>query len=294
MCNIKNTDIQTHGAWIVYLHTNLINNKKYIGITSQTPQKRWRNGLGYKDGVFRLAIDKYGWENFSHEILFSGLSETEAKNKEIELISLYNTTDRNYGYNRTKGGDGAAGIEVSEDTREKMSKSHLGKRHSDATKEKISNAAKGNKKWSGKKHTYETKNKMSNVRKEYYKKHPVSFEEKVLRSERAKEAYVNNPELSKNISQKRKQYFIDNPNARRELSLLKIEYYKNNPEARKRISKQHKKPVDMFCVDGTFIKTFDSLTNAKLETGIDRSSIARVCNGKQRTAGGYLWKYYIN
>ena len=46
----------------VYIHTNKINNKKYIGITCQNPSKRWRNGNGYKNGYFAKAIKKYGWD----------------------------------------------------------------------------------------------------------------------------------------------------------------------------------------------------------------------------------------
>lgn len=52
--------------WTVYVHTNLINGKKYIGITSMSPEKRWRNGTGYTCGAFKSAIAKYGWDGFSH------------------------------------------------------------------------------------------------------------------------------------------------------------------------------------------------------------------------------------
>lgn len=52
--------------WYVYMHTNKINNKKYIGITGlKRYWDRWRSdGSGYKTQVFGRAIDKYGWENF--------------------------------------------------------------------------------------------------------------------------------------------------------------------------------------------------------------------------------------
>ena len=37
------------------------NNKKYIGITKQTPEKRWENGKGYKhNNYIQNAINKYG------------------------------------------------------------------------------------------------------------------------------------------------------------------------------------------------------------------------------------------
>ena len=92
--------------WQVYIHINKINNKKYIGITSEKdPNKRWKNGLGYKRQIFYKAIQKYGWDNFQHKILFTNLTEQQAKQKEIELIALYNTNNSLYGYNQTKGSD---------------------------------------------------------------------------------------------------------------------------------------------------------------------------------------------
>ena len=66
-------------TWIVYKHYNLINGEVYIGITSQKPEDRWSKGLGYYNHKkFYAAIKKYGWDNFSHEILFTGLSEEQA------------------------------------------------------------------------------------------------------------------------------------------------------------------------------------------------------------------------
>lgn len=89
----------------VYYHKNKINNKYYIGITKQNVNKRWgKNGKNYYTQYFGYAIQKYGWDNFEHGILFDNLTETEAKNKEIELIKKYNSLHPN-GYNLTVGGD---------------------------------------------------------------------------------------------------------------------------------------------------------------------------------------------
>jgi hypothetical protein len=103
-------------TFYVYVHTNKVNNKKYFGITCQAPQKRWgKDGCNYlrqyKNGkymhaAFACAILKYGWAGFCHEILFEGLSETEAKRIEKDLIAKYNTTHSDFGYNLTLGGDG--------------------------------------------------------------------------------------------------------------------------------------------------------------------------------------------
>ena len=91
----------------VYMHINKVNNKKYIGITGQERiQDRWRSdGSGYKTQVFGRAIEKYGWDNFDHIILDEKLSDVEALEKEKHYIEKYNTTNPDYGYNISVGGD---------------------------------------------------------------------------------------------------------------------------------------------------------------------------------------------
>lgn len=111
--------------WIVYKHTNKINGKSYIGITSRKPEDRWgNNGRKYRglndSGCFYNAIRKYGWDNFTHNILFTGLNEEEAKLKEKEMISFYNSFAPN-GYNLTLGGEGTCGYIPDERFRKRRS-----------------------------------------------------------------------------------------------------------------------------------------------------------------------------
>ena len=111
--------------YTVYMHTNLINDKKYIGITQQVPEMRWKNGKGYKStSHFRKAIDKYGWDNFKHEILYTGLTAEEASLKEQELIKQYDTTNRLHGYNNSTGGEVSFTFTHSAEARRKMSETH--------------------------------------------------------------------------------------------------------------------------------------------------------------------------
>lgn len=96
--------------YCVYIHRNNINNKIYIGMTKDV-QTRWRNnGIAYKPygGVshFWEAIQKYGWNNFSHEILENNLSKEQAELKEQMYIFLWDSRNRECGYNIAEGGNG--------------------------------------------------------------------------------------------------------------------------------------------------------------------------------------------
>lgn len=132
---------ETENQYKVYKHTTP-SGKIYIGITSQEISKRWQNGLGYaNNGYFMRAIKKYGWGNMKHEILFDGLSKVEAEQKEIELISLYNSADRDYGYNISNGGSSTG--KHSEETKDKMSETAKARNFSDRlhTKEVVNKRA---------------------------------------------------------------------------------------------------------------------------------------------------------
>lgn len=89
--------------YIVYKHTCKLNKKVYIGITSQLPEKRWKNGNAYKSNFeFYTDILKYKWDSgFSHEILYRGLSKTNALRIELDLIESLKTNQFQYGYNQT-------------------------------------------------------------------------------------------------------------------------------------------------------------------------------------------------
>ena len=111
-------------TYCVYVHTNKVNGKKYVGITKygNNPNKRWHNGSAYQcNKHFTQAINKYGWNNFSHEILSSNLTEEEAKHFETLLIEKLDLTNPDKGYNLNSGG---ATMNHSEETKRRMSDSH--------------------------------------------------------------------------------------------------------------------------------------------------------------------------
>lgn len=95
-----------NSKFTVYIHTSP-HGKKYVGITSQIPEKRWGyNGRGYIDNKhFYSAICLYGWNNFKHEIIAENLDLIEASDLESSLISKFDAINPKYGYNQTTGGN---------------------------------------------------------------------------------------------------------------------------------------------------------------------------------------------
>jgi group I intron endonuclease len=149
----------------VYKHTSP-EGKIYIGCTGRRPERRWDNGNGYKHNHrdFYHDIQKFGWNNFTHDIVASGLSEEEGYTLEINLIREHNATDPKYGYNKSTGGKGAAGCFRDEETRRKRSLATSGSKNpmygkpcSEERRRKISEAHKGMR------HTKESIEKMRRV-----------------------------------------------------------------------------------------------------------------------------------
>lgn len=151
-------------GYFVYIHINKSNGKKYVGITSQRYLSgRWHNGEGYnKQKRFYSAIKHYGWDNFEHIVIRDGLTKEEAETLEQDLIALYRSNDLRFGYNIENGG---RTNKLSEDQKQHLRDINTGKKASEETKQKMSQTHIGMaRKWMiGKKHTEETKAKMSSA-----------------------------------------------------------------------------------------------------------------------------------
>ena len=131
--------------WKVYVHTNKTNGKRYVGITSrENVNHRWQNGRGYSENTyFRSAIRKYGWDGFDHEVLYTDLSEQEAKETERRLIAEWKTQNREFGYNMTSGGEGTPDYHPSEETRRRLSEAHRKENLSEETLRRRSEGLRG-------------------------------------------------------------------------------------------------------------------------------------------------------
>lgn len=172
------------------------------------PHKRWCNGIGYRTNEhFWNAICKYGWDAFTHEILFKELTLEEASVLEKKLIGEYKTTDPKHGYNIALGGFGG-GHPTTEETKQKISKAKRGKPCSEEQKKKLSELNRG--------------------------KIPTNLDD---------------------------------------------------------IHRKNKKCVDQFDVNGNYIATHMSIEEAAQTCKANKSAIGNCCNGRYKTAGGFIWKF---
>lgn len=246
----------------IYCITNLINGKKYVGLSTKNVDDT-PNYYG-SGNLIKSSIKKYGIDNFVKEIM----EETEGlellRKLETYWITKLNTKYPN-GYNLTDGGDGL--FNPTEEVRKKISeKSKLrcgefhpnyGKRRNEDTKRKISES---NKKYKGEMSSMYGR-KMSNETK---KKLSIS--------------HIGKPRTSEQI-EKHKQKMIGR---------------KFNDIHKQKMSDNSGRKLEIYQIDictNEIICKFDSIESASKNTNIKSQSIWRVLKCKRETTGGFKWKY---
>lgn len=244
-------------SYCVYRHV-APNGKMYVGITGRDPKKRWKNGHGYRhnDYLFR-AIQKYGWNNFQHDILLTGLTAEQAGLAERLFIGYWQTNDIDHGYNFASGG--LTLCEHSDVSKQKMSKSRKGVKFSEEHKRKLSKAQSGclNHNY-GKTISADVRKKISESTKgeknHFYGKHHTEETKRKI------------SEAKQNISD----------------------------ETRRKMSERRpkKRVVQMDRESDMVLNIFESMHEAERVTGVRNDHICGCCRNKAKTAGGYKWKYY--
>ena len=102
--------------YVIYEHISP-SGKVYVGQSSEV-NIRWQGGGNrylsknkkgkYVQPYFANALLKYGWENFGHKIILSGLDKSNANYAEKYLIKWYKL--KGLSYNITDGGEGGCGL----------------------------------------------------------------------------------------------------------------------------------------------------------------------------------------
>lgn len=195
----------------IYLITNLVNNKTYIGWTSRDPYKRYREHQSTRTpkrqarSAISCAIEKYGVENFEFFIIYQSKDYNHCRQIETHFIAEHRSHVEQWGYNKDLGG---TGHKRSAETIEKHRQKIKGRKQSEEHKKKKGDAIRGEKNGMygrhgednpnyGSTHTSETRLKISIAQKERiakdkangtYRHHELTDEEieKMKETKRAK------------------------------------------------------------------------------------------------------------
>lgn len=307
--------------WCVYVHTSP-SGKRYVGITSQKPEDRWRNGRGYlkRNDVGKYwqpamahAILKYpNWNEWQHEIVASGISESEAKNFEKILIDKLNSNvNCGGGYNITEGGGGHVGC----DNRGEKNPMY-GRKHSDSTRALISEKTKGRKAPNKSvPHSEETKKKMKENHNHISGKQHWRYGKSPSQLAIDKSIEVNSVAVCqydlqmnfiaeyKSAREAERKTGIDSRNIcavckyRAHTAGGYIWLYKNDSydiDIQKELEKRKKdmklnKFIVQYDMDMNIINNFISLREAERVTGFRRQSISNACKSDNHEYNNYLW-----
>ena len=249
----------------IYMYTNKINGKRYVGQTKNfnkrhkqhIVQSKNKDYISHYNMPFHIAIRKYGIENFEIKILAENIESEEKINEyEIFFIKRYNTLANNgNGYNIASGGFldfrlGKNEYEL-EQWKNNLSNSHIGKKLSDETKQKLSEISKG------KKLSDETKQRMSESKKQ--EKNPMYGK-----------TGENHHFYGKHHTEETRKKISENKKGKNKNSKKIIQYDKQM----------------------NIIKIWDYIRQASESLNIDESAISKCCRGKLKSTGGYIWKYY--
>lgn len=272
--------------YIVYLHTNKITGKSYVGITKTSMEKRWKRHISLSKKntsahvLFGNAIRKHGSGDDVWEHLTLATYETlhDAFAAEKRYISELKTLMPD-GYNMTLGGEGRFGP------------------LSEAAKDKLRSVA----------NTPEQRLKNSEAQKQHWEDHPErrleraevtrsimarpGMKEKV--SLRTKES-MQSPEVKEKVNARFTDSYRDDIKARTIESWKNEETREKHREAEKRLllsgKKGNKRVSQIDPETNTVIRTFLSICSASRESGVSKSSLQACLKGTLRHAGGFLWK----
>ena len=253
--------------YCVYIHTTP-DGRKYVGITCNEPETRWDNGHGYKANTnFFNAIVKYGWINIQHEIIATNLTKDEASQKEGELIRSLKTDNIDYGFNNQTGG--TRGFTHNAETRKRIAETSRERWQDPEYRNKLVEKQK----------TIQNQPEIKRRKSEYAKKRYYEDADYRERFKQAAHNYRNSDE-AKHIQSERAKSLWQDPAYRQ--TMHDVMTGDNNPCAR---------AIAQYSLDGTLIAIYSTCKEGADAVGVPRSSISSCARGRQKKAGGYVWRY---
>ena len=270
--------------YCVYRHKSF-DDRVYIGITCQEPNRRWRSGAGYaRNPYFNRFLKKYGWDSMEHKILYSGLTLQEAEKKEIKLIQFYHSNNPDKGFNIQNGG-------MCYGT------------HTEESKQRMRDTWKSNNKNCKAVRCIETNITYKGVREAERQTGIASSN--IISNCKGKSEYAGKTDSGSPLhwiyademfqipsiiekcrfqkemmSQKENEMFADYKNKCIKKNVPLIRTYA-------------RKVVYQYNLQGELLATYLGVVEAAKSSGCNKGAIARRCNGYGLTCGGYLWSYEL-
>lgn len=255
----------------VYMHI-FPNNKKYVGITKQRLNVRWKNGYGYERcPLMWKAIQKYGWENIEHILLFDNFTKEQAENTEIMLIKNLKTNNKKYGYNIANGGN-CIGT-VSEKTKLIISKKNKGRPN----------------KYKGIPRSEETKLKIKKAKEKYKKPKEIKKTNGDGRFKKNQTSFWKGKKLSeehkKNLSKAHKgQKVVITEETKLKISKANLGHI---------VSKETRLKLSKKVIHLDTGKIYNSAREAEKDVGISYKGISMCCTGKRKSYKQTHWEFVI-
>lgn len=255
--------------------------------------------MSYGGNKIDNARHKYSPAAFTYEVLcrleFVTKEEAQQKLDELEQFYIQKYDSYRNGYNMTLGGYTTLGMKASEETRRKLSKIRKGRKGKPQTAEQkeaqsqLMKALYANPEWRAKRllidGSEEHRKKLS---ERLSGEGNGMFGKKASKEARAKmsaaRSGVKHFMYGNAIDEERKE----------KCRVAAIRRHQERPmsdDIKEKIRKSVGVPVAQYSKNGVFIKVYPSALTAGQVLGIDYSGIIKVCKGKRKIAGGFLWKY---
>lgn len=101
--------------------------------------------------------------------------------------------------------------------------------------------------------------------------------------------YYPSESTRKKLSEARRKENLSEETLRRRSEGLRGRKFTDEHKAK--IGMANSKPINMFGLDGSFIRTFASAREAEISLGISHSHISQCCHNQRKTSGGYIWQF---
>lgn len=292
----------------IYVTTNLINGKMYVG--QRKIREGWRTYRG-SGHALRKAIKKYGYQNFDRKIIDIAFNQDELNSLEYYYVKVFGAMNKRYWYNICEGGRcGAAKLYEKEVSLydvhgvliNKYKSLTIATKESGDSRDVIRNNCNGKTKVTQKGHVWRWGDEPFNKYNIEYNDNPKcrSVDSYDLSGNFIK-TYYGEKEAERQTGVSHSS-ITDCCNGKKSSANDIVWRWQGEPFDKfpvinhiERIKMMHIEKygisVKQFDLKGNLLNIYNGLHEAERITGVNRANITKCCKGEAVTAGEYIWRY---